>query len=1718
MLLRIAKYLKSKRWVLGVLALLLTASVVLPIALFSGGVPAAAGTIAGNPITDIPGELDLDVSSLNWTTQNYQKFNDQAWSGINQIRSTNNPEYGPFGPAGPSTTVPIYGGTSAYFNVYTTINPVTPYNPYGPNVPTLDHILFYPPDDTAVPPRVAKVGFYGYSQAHFFDYVYTEDYNIYSIDFDVNPAQWNFHCLKRNGFMIKCKETKGPTPNEDTISGYILSMGGSNAFLGEDTSNVDTPNTNIYLYYVENMRAAKYQQAVAYGSTPVAGFNASAMAWTSRTAAQWQAIGVPAAANGAANAAAIWAQFADAATSSSSASPGAGTGLPRGSAAPVLIPKLTSTPQFGAATPQMHFHFEMVKDPVTQQYTNTFRIYYTPNSAGMTEQQLIANRILLYEVDMDAVPGRVNDGRGFGLYMQSRYHSCMRLTATEFSNFGLKVENEDPTVVHAQVNYKIFGTNTQIAPADTSTSYLGSYYTVDPLAYCRVIEDTVSNKKYYYFSADRTLYEPDGVTPLAFYYEEDDPLSPGVAPLDNTINLFYIEEPTIKKNAVVMEKQGSGPPYTYTADPGGIDNGAPTAPRSFPYDDRLEYTVTIFNPNLEILAGPAMQLIDLLPPGLRYVSTVSPYPAPVVTPHPVRNQEVLTWDVSSIPANDGTKDGEFTVKIIVSVEPNGYGMTFVNGADLYAPDTALNITSNRTYHKADLAPATGEKEARILDTGTGTYPGSPSNGMPGSRVELGRSDTLKYTINVNNPNPPYHGNRYDVIYVLDWSESMEGTSSTPNFRLVAKDVAEKFSRKVFDTYPGSRVALMGMNVPGVHNNAGQPALLNVQVDTPFCEDADYASIIATAYPSAFDYKGDDDPLFLQAAIDKQLGLFNGYGGGTPTTLVFPEAITPVPATTVDARLDESRVPVIIQVSDWQLAPNPPYDPYNTDPWGRMQTQMQRFKTARGDGVFIGVGFVGNDAANYNAPATGNLAQLTSRVRSIGGTDSSGNYRWGVVDAQARSNADEVADLLWAEFTAKAPLDPGSGTITDTLPPGLETPTDGSGVTVRVNGVAVSPPDIDVDITVDAQGQYVVTVEFHTFPSGTISVDIICTVESGDLDQYELDNTAHVEYTFEGKTGDLDTNTTYHKIPTYNVTTRWVECFTSPPSASELGKTDLIKPVIRGNTYYVPAGPSPAEDHLAAITYTKPGDISRNYEYYGYSTDGGATVVPGPPPTTGFVVTGDLTIVLYFRTTYKIVEKFHWDLNPYTEIWSDLAAKTVYSGDSWTPSGNGGPFPNDSGGTSASPQSRWIGGYLYTWAANQYKRELDTAAHTAWTTGLTNIQGDHAVIYPYSRGEPTSFKVTEEFRKIEDPMELIAADKTTMVPGGGDFSPSARPAATAPNEYYVYVGYQIDGGSIVFDNPPDPLLTYVTADHTITYLYAKMASKNARVYHNGEDPPDAMDPGTVMVPVIARPGDPTIPTADDEIEYFIYLELPKAMQDPSETITVTDELPKGLKYLSSNVTPDVVPPPTNPVTNRTTVTWTVPADFAGPITVRVQVIERPPPTAAFVNQALITLNDRPHIPRFPTNPTFHSNILPGERMLHIRQIILTRSPAAPYAALPPVGFFEMRNNGRLTDLLSTSGLLGTIVPFTIYTLPDSADTVYLLKNIVPQFYEWKDYELTALPILHDRTTGLRTDRVISIDYQDEREYWLTVYLTPRPLTGQHSWDFRTNVVGRIYYML
>ena len=811
--------------------------------------------------------IPIDAAAVDYEIRRYEQYNDASWTSINvpNGNNVNNPyptlSYS-FDNRGMNGTTPFAQasndefpngifpeGTSGYFNTAVPVALPFPGLPTDirdsrvpgaiPNTPealigtkTRDHVLFFPREMDMTDPihPVVKtpsiIRFGGYNSPPWFDYIYTEQLDIASLEFDIVPRLWDFHTMKRTGFMFLCRRNVPPnelnpgTPkppaapvekngeegfqyNADytfssvadfnnyvanseydasngTISGYMFNI----VALREDSNSVTDHNTfhgpqsgriNFELYYVQNMNIDAYNaylKKYTQGSPQYAGQVTANSTTTGQTnnrlgskTADISGTGTSTISGGQRNhfrpnntritpmssnspsttdISSTWAnRYGSNSTSEDlrnfgfynpsrptetlNTNPFQGTGagfcLPRCTATPVNISKVASVtiPNYiftnrqntGTASRQGKMHFEL-------KITDTnFEIWLTDvegvrnqaNPNNMDSQLNGGNPFLLFT---DTYSSRPVTGKGFGLFMQNYSHNCPQLTVAEFQDFDLKKREpdqfNDATVEFFSLNLPESDPNAELRPVFSYYDATGQElkpgvdtYNVMPPS---VLVSPHDGKTYYYFMSDRDGYEYDGTHTYNGVLHPDTGGS-GLTDIpvfddnaNNNTKLYYIEGPAIEKHAQLMRRDGSG---TFVAE--GVDrDGLPLDPQKFEYNEHLQYTITLSNPNVVPLDGPAMQIVDVLPPGLKYVSSSTPLQTD--PPGLDDGRQILVWDVydidppNGVPANDGTSDGTVSVTVEVCVDPSGYGKTFVNGAELYAPDTGLEVTSNLVYHEA----------------------------------------------------------------------------------------------------------------------------------------------------------------------------------------------------------------------------------------------------------------------------------------------------------------------------------------------------------------------------------------------------------------------------------------------------------------------------------------------------------------------------------------------------------------------------------------------------------------------------------------------------------------------------------------------------------------------------------------------------------------------------------------------------------------------------------------------------------------------------------------------------------------------------------------------------------------------------------------------------------------------------------------------------------
>jgi hypothetical protein len=329
--------------------------------------------------------------------------------------------------------------------------------------------------------------------------------------------------------------------------------------------------------------------------------------------------------------------------------------------------------------------------------------------------------------------------------------------------------------------------------------------------------------------------------------------------------------------------------------------------------------------------------------------------------------------------------------------------------------------------QASAADQTVTKTAKVVNGQAGE--GTRENPVP---VNIG--DLIEYTISVDS-----YSAQYDFLFLIDFSQSMlsgfagEDESGGVEYSWSAlartKYAVKTATAEVFSRYRGSRVAYLGLN--DNYPNGNDPDSVHIQVDTPFLGVGSSATLTDALNVSP-EFRFDDTALFMQAAVDKMRGYGTGYGGSGPK---LPGGKS-VPRKYLKPRVDTSRTPVIILISDFQFGMGKvPGLPGESGDWNLFDTEVKKFKSAYPRGIFLSIKANTNDSAAkliYGTPA--HTAKLDNTISGIGGqVGGADNWGW----AGFEKDMDQAA-MTYALINLIEDKTPATGlsAVYDRLPPGL----------------------------------------------------------------------------------------------------------------------------------------------------------------------------------------------------------------------------------------------------------------------------------------------------------------------------------------------------------------------------------------------------------------------------------------------------------------------------------------------------------------------------------------------------------------------------------------------------------------------------------------------------------------------------------------------------------
>ena len=190
-----------------------------------------------------------------------------------------------------------------------------------------------------------------------------------------------------------------------------------------------------------------------------------------------------------------------------------------------------------------------------------------------------------------------------------------------------------------------------------------------------------------------------------------------------------------------------------------------------------------------------------------------------------------------------------------------------------------------------------------------------------------------------------------------WMYKENGPAEMMPARLYARDLIMQMSTHVFNNYPGSRIAIMGMNA--YYENRNDERYCFLQYDTPFIESSGLTSTLENTFKADPAQRNDDVAQFLRAAIDKMDGDTSVlYGAKSYTGIVQNSGSHVIPRD----KPKSGRIPVIVLMSDFQVYEETVSHNNGSNNSGRpywsecMATQANRFKNTFADGILLTIRF------------------------------------------------------------------------------------------------------------------------------------------------------------------------------------------------------------------------------------------------------------------------------------------------------------------------------------------------------------------------------------------------------------------------------------------------------------------------------------------------------------------------------------------------------------------------------------------------------------------------------------------------------------------------------------------------------------------------------------------------------------------------------------------
>jgi len=488
--------------------------------------------------------------------------------------------------------------------------------------------------------------------------------------------------------------------------------------------------------------------------------------------------------------------------------------------------------------------------------------------------------------------------------------------------------------------------------------------------------------------------------------------------------------------------------FAYEIDRGDITIGQPPANPLFPSIRENHVVILQYIPEGAVIER--FRELDNIPHVLAPDRTVKLPSSGIYNPD--------SW----IPPPDIYVDDEHTY-VFRGYQVNGGPVVRIAHSELPRPMAGVLPGDTVTYLYRCLEPLKASKTSYVSADDGDTWGDADENFAAEDAVLVRPGNRIKYDITVNNPSKiNLAPNAYDVLFVIDWSGSMRvlhpygdiGYMDSKDEGVAidyAADIISDMCDHIFNNYPGSRFALLGMNTNPLLDMANyyDTSSAHVQFETAFGTDT---SAIAGIFAANADstYAGDDVAVFLAAATAKMKGLSPSYGGGNGTVaskINYP-------------RTDQSRTPVVVLISDFQIndvtdaTSTPGYWPWNncglaygSNYWANcLGAEADAYAAAFGDGILMTLRMDNRrnmtetpffSSAKFNALMANHVAPYMDGSKAVQGSQARYDAGWRFVKADYNDPYAVTVEKFKSVFMEIAPLGLAAATITDVVPEGLE---------------------------------------------------------------------------------------------------------------------------------------------------------------------------------------------------------------------------------------------------------------------------------------------------------------------------------------------------------------------------------------------------------------------------------------------------------------------------------------------------------------------------------------------------------------------------------------------------------------------------------------------------------------------------------------------------------